>query len=176
MELLFLSSSASCPWPPNSSAVESCEALGRERHCILFPWMSPLKLLAALLIFIPLEFNPEKKPLNTEKEEMSLGMVVTNSEGLCFSHIDKLFLWSKIAPFRGCFLLKSLLLSPRNIFRKSSWEISRINFVLCPQKMYQFYPIEISWSHDVSLNFSRSHTLKQVKLVEILFNQNVQNI
>lgn len=55
--------------------------------------MSPLKLVAALLIFSPLEFHPEKKPLHTGNGEVSLGMVVTDSEGfLSFSCIDKLFL------------------------------------------------------------------------------------
>ena len=51
------------------------------RHCILFPCMSPLKLVAALLIFSPLEFHPEKKPLHTGDGEVSLGIVVTDSEG-----------------------------------------------------------------------------------------------
>lgn len=34
-----------------------------KRHCVLFPWMSPPKLLAVVLIFISLEFDPEKKAL-----------------------------------------------------------------------------------------------------------------
>ena len=50
--------------PPGLNHVKHWE---EKRHCILFRWMSPPKLLA-VLIFIPLESDPEKKPLNTTNE------------------------------------------------------------------------------------------------------------
>lgn len=54
--------------PPNSSEVESCEALGREKTLRFISLNVTSEALGWSFDFHCLELDPEEKPLNTENE------------------------------------------------------------------------------------------------------------